>query len=127
MIGINFKGFEFSSFSLNFGVEFAIFQANHKRYNNPTIFNIVKINGYILKTSPRPRPTNMVINGKPMTTPKICGIVFLYPYVNPEDKSMILFGPGVIDVANENTNIDTINVNVKVSIIFPYLEISIDY
>jgi len=120
-IGINFKGCEFSLFSLNFGVEFAIFQANQSKYIIPTIFNIVNANGYILKNSPSPRPTNIVINGKPITTPKICGIVFLYPNVNPDDKSIILLGPGVKDVANENINIDINNVNVKVSIFFPFL------
>jgi len=120
-IGINFKGCEFSSFSLNFGVEFAIFQANHNKYNIPITFNIVKANGYILKNSPSPRPTNIVINGKPIITPKICGIVLLYPNVNPEDKSIMLFGPGVMDVANENINIDINSVNVKVSIFFPFL------
>ena len=37
---------------------------------------------------------------------------------------MILFGPGVSDVAIENINIDKSSVNVKVSIICP---LSIDY
>jgi len=107
------------SFSLNFGVEFAIFQANQSRYNIPITFKTIKANGYNLKNSPSPSPTNIVINGKPITTPKICGIVFLYPKVNPEDKSIILLGPGVKDVANENMNIENKSVNVKVSIILP--------
>ena len=72
-----------------------------------------------MKNSPSPRPTNIVIIGKPITTPNIWGIVLLYPNVKPEDKSIILLGPGVIDVANENINIDSNNVNVKVSILFP--------
>ena len=120
-IGINFRGCEFWSFSLNFGVEVAIFQANQSKYTIPMIFNIVKVKGYILKNSPSPSPTKIVIIGKPITTPKICGIVLLYPKVNPEDKSMILFGPGVIDVAIEKINIDIKSVNVNVSIIFPLL------
>ena len=120
-MGINFKGCEFSSIFLNFGVDFAICQANHSKYNIPITFNIVNANGYISKNLPSPRPTNIVINGKPRITPKICGIVLLYPNVNPEDKSIMLFGPGVIDVANENINIETNNVNVKVSMFFPYL------
>ena len=32
---------------------------------------------------------------KPNVVPKICGIVFLIPKLNPEYEATILFGPGV--------------------------------
>ena len=54
-----------------------------------------------------------------MITPSRWGTVFLYPKVNPEDSSMILLGPGVIDVAKENTKIDVSKVVENISIKCP--------
>jgi len=46
------------------------------------------------------------ISGNPNIIPNISGIVFLYPKVSPEDKSIILFGPGDITVDMVNVAID---------------------
>ena len=116
---MNFKGVLLSSSSLREGVEFAIFQASHNRYTVPTIFSIVKIIGYDSNILPSPNPTRRAMKGKPMITPSRWGMVFLYPKVNPEDNSMILLGPGVIDVAKENTKIDVSKVVENISIKCP--------
>jgi len=48
------------------------------------------------------------ISGKPKIIPNICGIVFLYPNVRPEDNSIILLGPGDITVDMVKVAIDKI-------------------
>ena len=116
---MNFKGVLLFAFSLREGVEFAIFQASHNRYTVPTIFSIVKIVGYDSNILPNPSPTRRAIRGNPMTTPSIWGIVFLYPKVSPEDNNIILLGPGVIDVAKENTKIDMSKVIENISTKYP--------
>jgi len=48
------------------------------------------------------------MSGNPKNTPAICGMVLLYPKVSPEDKSIILFGPGDIEVESVNVAMDKI-------------------
>ena len=120
MIGKNVNGLASLSFSLNLGFEFAICHANHSKYKIPMTFKILKMMGYSSNTFPNPNPIQIVIKGNPRTTPKIWGIVLLYPNVKPDERSIILFGPGVMDVAKENINIDIKSVVVKVSIALPF-------
>src|SRR3546814_14849910 len=47
-----------------------------------------------------PTPTSMIISVKPMPTPSACGTVRRRPKLAPDAISIILFGPGVIEVAN---------------------------
>lgn len=49
-----------------------------------------------------PNPTASSIIKKPHETPIEWGNVFLKPKLIPDASSIILLGPGVIDVANEN-------------------------
>jgi len=52
------------------------------------------------------------MRGNPKLTPKAWGMVRLYPNVRPDDKSIMLFGPGVIVEANPKEVIERIIVNV---------------
>jgi len=52
------------------------------------------------------------MTGNPKLTPKAWGIVLLYPNVSPDDKSIILFGPGVRVEANPKEIMEKIIVSV---------------
>jgi hypothetical protein len=59
-----------------------------------------------IKTS-KPKPTEISIIGKPKAIPKRCGNDFLIPKLSPEDKIIILFGPGVMVITSVNKKIDS--------------------
>ena len=46
---------------------------------------------------------------KPKVTPRMCGIVFVIPKLNPEYDATTLLGPGVYAVTNQNNAIDNIS------------------
>ncbi len=45
----------------------------------------------------RPKPSTSTISAQPPEMPKMCGTVRRNPKVAPDDSSIMLFGPGVID------------------------------
>jgi len=53
----------------------------------------------VASKAPSPRPTPIKSDRKPAPMPSICGIVRRKPKFTPEANSIILFGPGVIEVA----------------------------
>ena len=55
-----------------------------------------------LISAPMPIPTANNITKKPRDTPIAWGIVRFNPKLMPDARSIILFGPGVIEVTNEN-------------------------
>jgi len=86
----------------------AILYAIQKRYKIPTNFKTVKTSGNFSNKAPIPSPTIKTIRGNPKNIPDMCGIVLLYPKVSPEDKSIMLFGPGDIEVDKVNVAMDKI-------------------
>ena len=46
---------------------------------------------------------------KPKVTPRMCGIVFVIPKLNPEYDATTLFGPGVKAATNQKRAIDNIS------------------
>ena len=58
--------------------------------------------GKRLKTRPNPVAVNIIKAVKPPVIPRIWGIVLLNPKLAPEAVSMMLFGPGVMQLASAN-------------------------
>src|SRR4051812_11651517 len=56
--------------------------------------------GDAVSAAPIPSPTTTSIDVKPKPMPSMCGIVRRNPKFTPDASSIMLLGPGVIDVAN---------------------------
>ena len=65
--------------------------------------------GKILKTFIRPMVRKNINEVNPRVTPKIRGIVFVIPKLNPEYDATTLFGPGVKAATNQKRAIDNIS------------------
>ena len=59
------------------------------------------ISGQRVNTASNPAHTANRTTLKPLTTPRMCGIVFLKPNVAPDAVNITLFGPGVMDMTKE--------------------------
>ncbi len=60
--------------------------------------------GDAVSAAPSPSPTTTSIDVKPKPMPSMCGIVRRNPKFTPDASSIMLFGPGVIEVANAKTD-----------------------
>ena len=60
---------------------------------------------------------------KPKVTPRMCGIVFVIPKLNPEYEATTLLGPGVYAVTNQNNAIDNISGCINYAIGKPFLDL----
>tara|TARA_B100001079_G_C16353287_1_gene489315 strand:- start:775 stop:981 length:207 start_codon:yes stop_codon:yes gene_type:complete len=60
----------------------------------------------MIQLTSSPRPTATSITGKPTAIPNKCGIERRMPRFNPEERIIILLGPGVIVITIENKKID---------------------
>ena len=58
--------------------------------------------GNSVNSRANPRPMTVIISGKPSITPSMCGIERRKPKRVPDDSSIRLFGPGVIEATKAN-------------------------
>jgi hypothetical protein len=66
----------------------------------PITLRTVCAAGRAAKSAPSPKPKASRSAMKPIAIPSICGMERLKPKFTPEAVSMMLFGPGVMEVTN---------------------------
>src|SRR3569833_1827519 len=73
----------------------------------PAIFSTSRTIGYSENSVPSPNPTARVAPIRPVKMPAICGKVARTPKFTPAAASMMLLGPGVIELMKANQHSDT--------------------
>ena len=71
----------------------------------------------------KPIDRNKTKEVKPKVTPRMWGIVFIIPKLNPEYEATTLLGPGVYAVTNQNSAIDNISGCIYYAIGKPFLDL----
>ena len=78
----------------------AVSRAKCSRYSAPASVSSVCNTGRLANKAARPNQASSNTKARPALTPRQCGNVRRTPKRSPDDSSIKLFGPGVIDVPN---------------------------